>query len=131
MKDSPHTPDTSHSAPESLLKKQLVHTTPSFEARWTDLKRDWRREAAPDARRPFWTAWSWRLGLPATLVLALVFSRGLFLTEPGPVHTQLIEEVRMADLTEWDVALDQALPLLDPDLLDTLTLLLAQADPTR
>lgn len=109
--------------PETLLRSGLRDTTPDFERRWVDLKRELRTRPAPRAaggrRRWWWTA------VPAATAAALVLAL-LFLPRPaaGPAPAEF---AAYEELFRLDDELRSALPLAEDTLLDDL---LAMPAPT-
>ncbi len=108
--------------PESLLRSGLRDTTPDFERRWTDLKRDLRNRPAPRVAAG-WRRWWWAAmpAAAATLVLALLLQPRPA-AGPAPAEFAAYEE-----LFRLDDALRSALPLSEDTLLDDL---LAMPAPT-
>lgn len=101
--------------PEHLLKAQLKGTTPEFERRWTQLKRELRN--TPQPRAPlFGISWAW-WAIPSFLAMCLL---GLILyskhTKPEPFPADQIDT--FVQLLELDDSLQGALPLTDPSLTD-------------
>lgn len=100
--------------PEALLRTGLRDTTPEFERRWTDLKRELRTRPAPRAASN-WRRWWWA-ALPAAAALALAL---LLLPRPqsGPTPTELAGYEQLFLLEE---ELQAALPLSESAILDDL-----------
>lgn len=101
--------------PEPLLRSGLRDTTPEFERRWVDLKRSLRHEPVPRAtdRRRWW----WAL-LPAAAATAV----WLFLLAPQQ-HLSTADTDGYTELFSLDADLRAALPLTNPEAVDTLFIL--------
>jgi hypothetical protein len=93
---------------DRLLAGPLPETTPEFEARWLDLKRQWRAVPVRPPRWRKWPAWTF-LALPAAAVVILAFVLE---------HRRATPSVAAADfelLLSLDEKLSPATPLLDRD----------------
>lgn len=97
---------------DRLLARQYRDTSPEFEARWTDLKRNLRQTPGRAATPRF----GWRTaafaGFAALAALAVVVLR------PGadaPLPTPLAPSPEMAQVIAMDEVLTLALPLLDDE----------------
>ncbi len=120
MKHSTPTPPDAHD-PEALLRSGLRDTTPEFERRWTDLKRDLRREPAP--RRGFARHWWWSL-VPAGAAAAAVWLLVLTPDRPGRNDGPSAAELAAyGELFALDDALRGALPLTDNEAVGDLLLI--------
>jgi len=118
MNSTPHfEPDD----PEQLLRSGLRETTPEFEKRWADLKRELRLEPAP--RRAFPALrWFWLLAPVGTAMVAAFI---LFTRPAGPAQTEssTISSTTIAaygELLTLDSALREALPLTSTENLEAL-----------
>ena len=102
--------------PEVLLRSGLRDTTPDFERRWTNLKRELRSRPAPRASAN-WRHWWWA-AVPAggALVLALVL---VFQPAHSPVATPT-ELAAYEELFRLEDELHPALPLSESTMLDDL-----------
>lgn len=93
---------------DQLLAGRFKDTTPAFEARWRDLKRELSRES----RRPPVVVWPrllpW-IGVAAGLAAAWV----LLLHRPVAPVESAGGQAALAELFEWDASLAAATPLLD------------------
>ena len=110
--------------PEFLLRSGLRDTTPEFERRWTDLKRELRTRPTPGVTT-YWRCW-WAAAVPAAAALGLILVL-LPRPQPGPTPTELAayeglffleDELRSALPLSEDATLDDLLampaPSLDP-----------------
>lgn len=96
---------------DRLLASRYRDTTPEFEARWRDLRRDLRR--AP-VRQPGFAWRGWPVVLAAggvALVVVLALHPGRKTVPPPAVHFS----PAFAELAEMDEILGAAAPLLDPE----------------
>lgn len=102
--------------PEALLRFGLRDTTPDFERRWANLKRELRKRPVPLAAAD-WRHWWW-VALPASgaLVLALVLVTQTG-HSPSPTPTEL---AAYEELFRLEDELQPALPLSERTLLDVL-----------
>ncbi len=107
--------------PEALLRSGLRDTTPDFERRWVDLKRELRTRPVPGPAAG-WRRWWWT-AVPATAALALVL---LIQSRPAPGPAPA-EYAAYEELFRLDDELRSALPLVEDTLLDDL---LAMPAPT-
>jgi hypothetical protein len=108
---------------DRLLASRFKDTTPEFERRWIDLKRELR--TAP-RRRPLVPAWAAWLGLASAGVAVMAI---LFLQHPGrrsgsPSASE--PSPALAELFAMDAVLSRATPLLDAENRDVLLHLPAQ-----
>lgn len=94
----------------ALLARRYRDTTPEFEARWVELKREFR--AVPVSRRPVWFAWLGALTAAATLVFVLSQTR-----RPGP---DVAIPPSMAELFTMDAVLSRGTALLSDENRDAL-----------
>lgn len=111
---------------DRLLASRIRDTTPAFEARWRDLRRELRHAPPPRRWRLAWpSAW---MGLAATAGLAVL----LFLYRPAdappPVPPSGFSPV-FAELLEMEDILGRATPLLDPENRDALLYLPVKPTP--
>ena len=106
--------------PERLLKAGLKDTTPEFERRWTDLKRELRNTPQGDARL-FSNQWAW-WALPSLISTGLLgFIIYINMGKPHSLPPNQIAD--FVQLLELEGKLREALPLTDPDLTDTILLI--------
>ncbi len=99
--------------PDRLLGARLTDTTPAFEKRWTDLKRDLRAEPARSGN----LVWLWRL-LPAFAAM-LVFIFILRPHSPTPADPSDKLQAAYAELIQLDAAL-RPMPRMEVETLDAL-----------
>ncbi len=97
-----------------LLSRQYRDTSPEFETRWVNLKRDLRQRPVTRVRAfgP-WNIAGW-LGIigAAAAVVFIVYTVRM----PAPLpETNLIISPQLAELMSMDEVLGQALPLLDEE----------------
>lgn len=100
-----------------LLRRGYRDTSPEFEARWVELKRELRQ---PPRSRPFWSAsWAGWLGvLGAAAAVAFVVH---FRHPAAPaVETRPELSPQLVELFSMDRVLDRATPLLDEENRDAL-----------
>ena len=96
---------------EALLRPRLRATTPEFERRWLDLKRELRSAPAP-RRNPRWHGWAW-------------------VVAPLAAGAAAASLAAYEDLFRLDEALRSALPLSDSANLDDLNAVSGQVrDPS-
>lgn len=98
---------------EKLLAARLQKTSPEFERRWTDLKRELRLH--PRHQRGSWIPWSRVTSLAGLLGTGLAALALLFVLQQRQVPTQTYTE-----LLELDSELLLALPLTNAEAVDTL-----------
>ena len=100
--------------PDSLLRTGLRDTTPDFERRWTDLKRELRHRPAPSVTTN-WRRWWWA-ALPAAAGLALAL-----VLQPRPQSVATPTELAAYEaLFLLEDELQYALPLSERTTLDDL-----------
>lgn len=107
--------------PEELLRSGLRETTPEFEKRWSDLKRDLRKGSAP--RHTFWGFRQFILFATASSVV--VFALLLFIKQPRPAKPEsiTIPATTIAvygELLDLNSTLSGAMPLTSTENLDAL-----------
>ena len=111
---------------DRLLASQLKDTTPEFERRWVDLKRQLRTAPPRRSLVPAWAAW---LGLfSAGVTLVAIFT----VLRPGRPEAPAVASVpspMLAELFVMDEVLARATPLLDAESRDVLLHL--PANPSR
>jgi len=113
---------------DALLARQYRDTTPEFEARWVDLKREL-RTASAGRRRPSWAVW---LGLLATgSIVAVVLMTSTIRPPKAPPGLTMAEMPVMAELLAMDEVLGQGRVLLDGENRDALLHLSAQSQPAN
>lgn len=100
---------------DQLLASRFKDTSPAFETRWRDLKRELREAPPPAARWGGGRVLPW-LGVAAGLAAAWVL---LLHRPPAPVASEGIPP-GLAELFEWDASLAAAAPLLDAENRDAL-----------
>jgi hypothetical protein len=94
---------------DRLLARGYRDTTPAFEARWTQLKRDLR--AAPARPR---RAWTWP-GLGWLVPLAAAAAVLLWVRPAAPPHDATLAPAALAELWHLDELLGPALALLNDE----------------
>ena len=97
---------------DRLLAGKFRDTTPEFEARWVQLRRELRQ--APPPRRTAWMAWTAWLGAVtagAALVLAVVVA----VRRPVPTPETVPLSPELAELLTMDAVLHRAQVLLDDE----------------
>ncbi len=117
--------------PEALLRPRLRATTPEFERRWLDLKRELRSAPAP-RRNPRWHGWAWVVAPLAAGAAAALFLIPLR-RPPAPAvpDPSAPKYAAYEDLFRLDEALRSALPLSDSANLDDLNAVSGQVrDPS-
>lgn len=107
--------------PEQLLRSGLRETTPEFEKRWADLKRELRQEPVPHRAFPT-LKWFWLL---APVGASMIASFILFTKPSGPSRTEsgAMSPTTIAvygELLDLDSALRDAMPLTNTENLETL-----------
>jgi hypothetical protein len=110
---------------DHLLASRFRDTTPEFEARWRDLRRELRQ--APTPRRS-WPAW-W----PGLALAGMTLAAGLVVYRPWVTPVQSTENrfsPEFAELFAMDDILGRAAPLLDPENRDALLHLPANPSPS-
>jgi hypothetical protein len=111
---------------DRLLASRLRDTTPAFEARWRDLRRELRNAPAPRRRWLTWPVWSTGLAAAGVTLAVLLVLRPWTPAVPPP--TPAFSPV-FAELLEMDDVLARATPLLDPENREVLLHLPAQPSP--
>jgi hypothetical protein len=123
---TPHAQPPGDDEIDALLARRYRDTSPEFEARWVNLKREL-RTAAPTGRWSWfhgWVRWSALGGAVAAAVLTVSLWRQPPATElPGEVSPAL------AELFAMDAVLGRATALLDAENRDALLHLPATAQP--
>lgn len=107
--------------PEKLLRTGLRETTPEFEKRWADLKRELRQEPAP---RPAFAGLRQFILLTTAGAMAVVAIM-LFVKQPGPARLEKLTIspttiTGYGELLDLDSALRGALPLTNTENLEVL-----------
>jgi len=93
---------------ERLLARGYRETTPAFEARWTQLKRELRQPHVHPRRTWAWTGLGWLVPITA-VALVLLFVRIPAPLDPTTAYSSL------AELWQLNEVLQPALPLLDEE----------------
>jgi hypothetical protein len=110
MKPKPAPPPTSAEL-DALLARRYHDTTPEFEARWVDLKRELR--TAPARRPGAWLAWFGAFAVGAAAFLLVV-------TQPRPIAPDSAAGRDLAELFAMDSLLSRGTALLDDENRDAL-----------
>jgi hypothetical protein len=100
---------------DRLLASRFRDTTPEFEARWRDLRRELRQAPAPRRSWPAW--WPGLAAAGMTLAAVLVVYHPWTTPSPSP-ETRFSPE--FTELFAMDEILGRATPLLDPENRDVL-----------
>ncbi len=114
---------------DALLARRYRDTSPAFEARWVELKRDLRN--APIRRRWWtfsgWNSWVALSGVAAALVMVLAIAT--LRRETASPGTAVEVSPALAELFAMDAVLGRATPLLDAENREALLHLPAQPQP--
>lgn len=107
---------------DRLLASRIKDTTPEFEARWRDVKRELRQS------RPRVSLWAWRPLLPWAGAAAAVVVAGVVVLQrrPPPVPTFPPATPVLAELYELDATLSSGEVLLDAENRDAVLFLPAE-----
>lgn len=110
---------------DRLLASRFRDTTPEFEARWRDLRRELRQAPAPRRSWPAW--WSGLAAAGVTLAAVLIVYHPWATSSRSP-ESRFSPE--FAELFVMDDILGRATPLLDPENRDALLHLPANPPPS-
>lgn len=100
---------------DQLLASRFKDTSPAFEARWRELRRELRKAPPPATWWGAWRVLPW-LGVAAGLAAAWA----LLLHRPAAPAAGEGLPPELAELFEWDASLAAAVPLLDAENRDAL-----------
>lgn len=108
-----HSPSPRDDEIDALLARRYRDTTPEFEGRWVELKRQL-RQAPPRRRLWTWPVWSNGAAL-AGAAAAVVFALALWKSEAPPVADSMAVSPALAELFAMDAVLGRATALLDAE----------------
>lgn len=115
-------PSADETTLDRLLARRYRDTTPAFEARWTQVKRDLRHSRAQPRRHWRWVGFGWLVPVAAAaLVLVFVRAPSPFDPATAPPH--------LAELWRFNELLGPVLPLLDEE--NRAAVLHLPADPSH
>lgn len=110
---------------DRLLASRLRDTTPEFEARWRDLRRELRQTPAARRARPSWWPGLAAAGVAFAAVLVVYHPWSTPAPRPEPRFSE-----DFAELFAMDDILGRATPLLDPENRDALLHLPVNPSPS-